>query len=80
MEKSSKDEMSYEVCNFAHDLLRRGGNPLHVVQALVAGTLAFAGRIGEEEMRGHISRVNEINHSHKRNLENTLKGRNDIPF
>ena len=31
-------------------------------------------------MRDHISRVNEINHYHQRNLENTPKGRDDIPF
>ena len=43
-EKLSRDEMSYEVCDFAHGLLQRGGNPLHVVQALIAGTLALAGR------------------------------------
>ena len=58
-QKPSRDEMCQEVCDFAHALVRRGGSPHLVVQAMIDGTLAFAGRIGEEAMRNYIAQVDE---------------------
>lgn len=85
MEKPNKDEMSREVCNFAHALLKRGACPLLVVEALIAGILAFAGRIGEKAMRDYINQVDEFDYSYGRSLskareENAEKYDDPIPF
>ncbi len=68
---TKRDKMSKEVCDFAHLLLRRGDCPLLVVEALIAGTIAFAGRIGEEAMRSYMIEVKEISR---------IDRENSIPF
>ena len=81
-EKIRKDEMRQEICDFAHALLRRGGSPLLVVQAMIEGTLAFAGRIGEEAMRNYIDDVDYIDHIGRKNeLRRTFEEKKDeLPF
>ena len=65
--------MSYEVCQFAHAMLRHGNGPLLVVQALIDGTLAFAGRIGEEAMRKHIGEADYCDYYSQRSREKAEK-------
>lgn len=59
IEKPTMENMRAEVRDFARALLRRGGGPLEVVQALVGGTIVFAGSIGEKVMRDYIAECDD---------------------
>jgi hypothetical protein len=65
--------MRYEVCQFAHALLRRGDCPLAIVQALVDGTVAFAGKIGEEAMRKYIGELDYCEFYYEQSREKAEK-------
>ena len=81
-EKIRRDEMRYEVCQFACALLRRGGCPLDVVQALIAGTIAFAGSIGEDAMRRYIADADELDFSYEWSRQKAEKrdDKENLPF
>jgi hypothetical protein len=59
-EKPNMTEMRQDVCDLARDLMQRAGSPLDVVEALIAGTIDFAGRIGEDAMRKHVSNMMQL--------------------
>jgi hypothetical protein len=75
--KIEKDELCAEVRNFAHRLMRGGRPPLDVVEALINGTIAFAGRIGEDAMRHYVTECDELDYISRRAREKAAK-RDDI--
>lgn len=68
-----KDELCAEVRNFAHGLMRGGRPPLDVVEALIYGTIAFAGRIGEDAMRHYVTECDELDYVSRRSREKAEK-------
>src|SRR5262245_32163585 len=71
--KIEKDELRAEVCNFARCLMRGGRPPLDVVEALINGTIAFAGRIGEDAMRHYVTECDELDYISSRSREKAEK-------
>jgi hypothetical protein len=67
--KIEKDELCAEVRNFAHGLMRGGHPPLDVVEALIDGTIAYAGRIGEDAMRHYVTVCDELGYISRRSRE-----------
>ena len=48
---------------------------------MIDGTLAFAGRIGEDAMRECIAEIDDVNFSYQRSLRNNSKEHGDeVPF
>jgi hypothetical protein len=68
-----KDELCAEVRNFAHGLMRGGRPPLDVVEALINGTIAFSGRIGEHAMRRYVTECDELDYVSRRSREKAEK-------
>ena len=63
--KPKLEEMRQEICDLAQDLMRRGGYPLDVVQALIDGMLEFSGKIGEEAIREYSSVIHQLGPNHR---------------
>src|SRR5262245_40266129 len=77
--KLGKADMRLEVCNFAQALLKRGDPPLPVLEALIDGTISFAGRSGEVAMRNYIAAIDAIDQDMARSEKNT-KNHDDEDF